>query len=69
MEKTKAVALRHDGNWWAQQTNKMNFTKADMIDAAAYNRLLWRGIKGENVPYPSSEVRISKTENRDTETE
>jgi DNA-binding beta-propeller fold protein YncE len=69
MEKTKAVALRHDGNWWVQQTNKMNFTKADMIDAASYNRLLWRGIKGENVPYPSSEVRISKTKNRDTETE
>ena len=62
MQQTNAVALLHDGKWWADETKGMNFTKADMINAAAYNRLLWRGIKGDNIPYPSQPP--AKTANR-----
>ena len=52
-EKTPAIKQIHDGAWWSQQTKGFDFRHADSLDAAGYNRLLWRGIKGDSVPYPA----------------
>jgi hypothetical protein len=43
----------HDGEWWANATSQFNFKRPDGLDASAFNHLLWRGIKGENKPYPA----------------
>jgi hypothetical protein len=39
------------GQYWARVTKGFDFTKADNVDPAAYNRILWRGLKGD-VKYP-----------------
>jgi YVTN family beta-propeller protein len=51
--RSRAVPPRHDGAWWARETEHFNFKRPDALDAEAFNRLLWRGIKGEDRPYPA----------------
>jgi hypothetical protein len=41
----------HDGKYWAKVTKGFDFSKADNVDPVAYNRILWRGMKGD-VIYP-----------------
>jgi YVTN family beta-propeller protein len=41
----------HPAAWWAQATLGFDFRKEDRIDAAAFNRVLWKGLMGER-PYP-----------------
>jgi hypothetical protein len=43
--------MLHNGNWWRLQTKRMVFNGPDKNDAAAFNRLLWKGIVGD-APYP-----------------
>ncbi len=31
----------------------MDFSAADNLDTARFNRVLWQGLKGDSVPYPS----------------
>jgi DNA-binding beta-propeller fold protein YncE len=50
--RTPAVSSLHDGAWWAKATRDFNFRQPDAVDAAAFNRVLWRGTMGEK-PYPS----------------
>ena len=42
----------HDGAYWAAVTKGLDFTVEDQLDGAAYNRILWKGIKG--TAYPES---------------
>jgi DNA-binding beta-propeller fold protein YncE len=51
--RTKTMPSLHSGAWWAAATRRFNFRRPDALDAAAFNRVLWRGIKGEGSPYPS----------------
>jgi YVTN family beta-propeller protein len=51
--RTKAMPLLHNGAWWAKSTKQFNFKRPDGLDAEAFNRLLWRGIKGETKAYPA----------------
>jgi DNA-binding beta-propeller fold protein YncE len=50
-----AAALRptHDAHYWAAKTKGMDFDAEDRVDAGRYNRILWRGLMGEQ-PYPTS---------------
>jgi DNA-binding beta-propeller fold protein YncE len=41
----------HDAAYWAQVTRGLDFSDADRIDFAAYNRILWAGLMGDQ-PYP-----------------
>jgi hypothetical protein len=41
----------HGGEYWARVTKGMNFSQADRVDPVLYNRILWRGLKGD-VIYP-----------------
>jgi hypothetical protein len=45
--------LLHDAVWWADKTKQFNFTKEDLNDENAYNRVLWEGTMGDR-PYPVS---------------
>jgi YVTN family beta-propeller protein len=48
----------HTAAWWAKQTEGMDFSAADRIDADAFNRILWRGLKGDQ-PYPAAPRKVS----------
>ncbi len=43
----------HDAAYWAQVTRGMDFSAEDRFDFAAYNRILWKGMMGDQ-PYPAS---------------
>jgi YVTN family beta-propeller protein len=55
---TAAVKSLHDGKWWAQATKGFNFSHADMVNADLFNRVLWRGIMGDDKPYPGAGVQL-----------
>jgi DNA-binding beta-propeller fold protein YncE len=57
--RTQTVPSLHNGAWWAKAAKQFNFKRPDALNAAAFNHLLWPGIKGEGVPYPS---RLAKQE-------
>jgi len=62
--KTPAIASRHDGKWWAQQTKGFDFSVEDRINADAFNRIVWAGIMGDRVPYPTQRSRANLRQNR-----
>ncbi|HWD99399.1 MAG TPA: hypothetical protein VG345_10190, partial [Bryobacteraceae bacterium] len=53
---SKPAALRvpkptHDAKYWARVTKGFDFSKEDRVDPEAFNRVMWRGLKGDTV-YP-----------------
>ncbi|MEC4816414.1 MAG: beta-propeller fold lactonase family protein [Scytonema sp. PMC 1069.18] len=52
--KSAAMPISHDKNWWAKATANFYFDGIDKLDAEAFNRVLWTGIKGDEVPYPTA---------------
>jgi hypothetical protein len=56
----------HDAAYWAAKTAGFHFDRADQVDAAAYNRILWQGLVGENVGYPASRDGRDLSKNRGT---
>jgi hypothetical protein len=38
----------------ARESAKLDFEFEDVADEAAFNRILWRAIKGDSVPYPGT---------------
>ncbi|MDZ8108566.1 MAG: hypothetical protein RM338_23485 [Nostoc sp. DedQUE12a] len=63
--KSTAVAIQHDNKWWAKATKDFNFEEVDDLDAQAFNRVLWNGIKGNNVPYPVERNGTDLRQNRE----
>jgi len=59
---TVAVKPLHDGAWWAQATKGFNFNHPDLINADLFNRILWKGIMGDDKPYPGARVQRAKGE-------
>ena len=45
----------HDAAYWEKATEGMDFSSEDRFDFAAYNRILWKGLKG--TPYPVDPTR------------
>jgi YVTN family beta-propeller protein len=45
---------RHDAAYWAAKTAGFDFDRADQVDAPTYNLILWQGLVGDDVPYPST---------------
>ncbi len=45
----------HDAAWWARATSGFDFSREDLNDEAALNRVLWRGVMG-NAPYPAPKM-------------
>lgn len=44
----------HDGAYWGQRMQGLDFSRSDHADATRFNRVLWTGLRGEDVPYPRS---------------
>ncbi len=42
----------HDAAWWAAHTKQFDFSREDLNDENAYNRVLWEGTMGSQ-PYPA----------------
>jgi YVTN family beta-propeller protein len=49
----------HSARWWAAHTRGFDFRKEDRINPQAFNRILWRGLMGDQ-PYPVARRRTSK---------
>jgi DNA-binding beta-propeller fold protein YncE len=64
---TAAVKPLHDGAWWAQATKGFNFNHPDMINSDLFNRILWRGIMGDDKPYPKAGIKLAGREAEDTD--
>ncbi|HXM02110.1 MAG TPA: hypothetical protein VN939_05880, partial [Chthoniobacterales bacterium] len=44
----------HDSAYWARVTKEFNFAREDSIkDVNKFNRIIWEGLHGSNVPYPT----------------
>jgi YVTN family beta-propeller protein len=51
-DKSGAMHPTHDAAYWAAATTQFDFSKEDNLgDPDAFNRIIWKGLKGE-VPYP-----------------
>ena len=51
----------HDVKYWAQHTKDMDFDVEDKLDAADYNRVMWKGLMGERA-YPSVRSKVNLRE-------
>jgi hypothetical protein len=45
---------RHDAEYWEHQTQGFDFTAEDKLDSAKFNQVLWKGLMGDDKPYPAS---------------
>ncbi len=56
----------HDAAWWEAQTKGMDFSDADRIDSEKFNRIIWKGLKGDK-PYPNDRMKAGtpKPESRE----
>jgi DNA-binding beta-propeller fold protein YncE len=63
--KTTAMQFKHDAAWWAKATEGMDFGTEDKVDADRFNRIIWAGIKGEEVPYPEERSGADLRANRE----
>jgi hypothetical protein len=56
----------HDAAYWDARTRLFDFSAEDRIDAAVYNRILWQGIMGDEIPYPTTRTGADLRKNRKT---
>jgi hypothetical protein len=45
---------RHDVGYWEQVMAGQNFRVEDDLDEVRFNRALWYGLQGEDMPYPAT---------------
>jgi YVTN family beta-propeller protein len=64
---TVAIKPLHDGAWWARETKGFNFNHPDLINADLFNRILWKGIMGDDKPYPGHGVQQGNREPEDSD--
>ncbi|MGA2003914.1 MAG: bifunctional YncE family protein/alkaline phosphatase family protein [Terriglobales bacterium] len=64
---TAFVKSLHDGKWWAQATKGFNFNHPDMVNSDQFNRILWRGIMGDDKPYPKTGVQLISKKTTDAD--
>jgi YVTN family beta-propeller protein len=47
----------HSANYWAAKTRGLDFSVEDHLNTPLFNRILWHGLKGRDVPYPTERNR------------
>jgi hypothetical protein len=57
------VKSTHNAQYWARVTKGMDFSDADRVDPAVYNRILWKGMMGGR-PYPAGPTGLDLRQNR-----
>ena len=43
----------HDAAYWGERMKGLDLSKSDHADTNRLNHVLWTGLKGEEVPYPT----------------
>jgi DNA-binding beta-propeller fold protein YncE len=56
---------RHDAAYWAEKTKGMDFSVEDRVDPEKFNRIIWEGLVGDDVPYPTARDGRDLRESRD----
>ena len=51
------IKPKHDAAYWDRVTAEFDFSEADQVPVAQFNRLLWAGLKGDT-PYPALRGRL-----------
>ena len=51
------IKPKHDAAYWDRATAEFDFSEADQVPVAQFNRLLWTGLKGDT-PYPALRGRL-----------
>jgi len=55
----------HDAKYWAEVTKDFDFTQEDNLkDPNKFNRIIWEGLHGKNVPYPTVRSGLDLRQNR-----
>jgi len=55
----------HDATYWARVTKGFNFAREDSLgDANKFNRIIWAGLHGKDVPYPTVRSGADLRQNR-----
>ena len=44
---------QHSAAYWSKVMEGQDFDEEDKLDTVAYNRALWKGLMGDDVPYPA----------------
>ena len=57
--------LRHDAEYWEQQTSGMDFSAEDRLDSERFNLILWKGMMGDDKPYPGERSGRNLRDNRE----
>jgi len=52
-----------NAKYWEQATKGLDFNDADRVDGAVFNRILWKGLRGDK-PYPAAPTGIDLRQNR-----
>lgn len=56
------ITPKHDPAYWDAVTAGFDFSEADMVPTAQFNRVLWEGLMGDK-PYPLKRGQDSGTKN------
>jgi YVTN family beta-propeller protein len=59
------VRPKHDAAYWAKVTAGFDFSEADQVPAAQFNRVLWTGLMGSK-PYPALHGHVTVTKDNDS---
>jgi hypothetical protein len=62
------VKPQHDAQYWDKATQGFDFSEADRVPTAKFNRVLWRGLMGKR-PYPELNGRVALQHVQELETE
>ncbi|MPZ21427.1 MAG: beta-propeller fold lactonase family protein [Luteitalea sp.] len=54
------VTPKHDAAYWEKVTAGFDFSEADQVPTAQFNRVLWKGLMGDK-PYPIPRNKVSAT--------
>jgi hypothetical protein len=54
----------HDAAWWQTRTKQFDFSAEDRVNPAAFNRVIWQGLKGDT-PYPTKRSGADLRQNRE----
>lgn len=65
IKRTEATPSHRDSAWWAEATKSLDFNSPDSEDTDVFNRILWAGIKGDEVPYPIVRTGEDLSKNRE----
>jgi DNA-binding beta-propeller fold protein YncE len=55
----------HDAAWWEERTKGFDFSKEDRVDPELFNRVIWRGLMGDDKPYPTNRSGADLRQNRE----